>query len=65
MKTIYFVRHGQTLLNQFRRMQGWVDSPLTEKGEAQAKGTAVRSTKMSEKSILVPLKESTASKLGT
>lgn len=39
MKTIYFVRHGQTLLNQFRRMQGWVDSPLTEKGEAQAKAT--------------------------
>lgn len=37
MKTIYFVRHGQTLLNRFRRMQGWVDSPLTEKGEAQAK----------------------------
>lgn len=36
MKTIYFVRHGQTLLNKFRRMQGWVDSPLTEKGESQA-----------------------------
>lgn len=36
MKTIYFVRHGQTLLNQFRRMQGWVDSPLTKKGESQA-----------------------------
>ncbi|MGF2385110.1 histidine phosphatase family protein [Lentilactobacillus otakiensis] len=39
MKTIYFVRHGQTLLNQFRRMQGWVDSPLTKKGEAEAKAT--------------------------
>lgn len=36
MKTIYFVRHGQTLLNQFRRMQGWVDSPLTKRGESQA-----------------------------
>jgi probable phosphoglycerate mutase len=36
MKKIYFVRHGQTLLNRFRRMQGWVDSPLTQKGEAQA-----------------------------
>ncbi|WP_169790402.1 histidine phosphatase family protein [Lentilactobacillus farraginis] len=36
MKKIYFVRHGQTLLNQFRRMQGWVDSPLTKKGEQQA-----------------------------
>ncbi|WP_281165539.1 histidine phosphatase family protein [Liquorilactobacillus sicerae] len=30
--TVYFVRHGQTLLNKFRRMQGWCDSPLTEKG---------------------------------
>ncbi|WP_082617220.1 histidine phosphatase family protein [Lentilactobacillus sunkii] len=39
MKKIYFVRHGQTLLNRFRRMQGWVDSPLTEKGEAQAAAT--------------------------
>lgn len=30
--TVYFVRHGQTLLNKFRRMQGWCDSPLTKKG---------------------------------
>ena len=29
---IYFVRHGQTLLNQYNRLQGWADSPLTEKG---------------------------------
>ncbi|WP_082602862.1 histidine phosphatase family protein [Lentilactobacillus kisonensis] len=42
MKTIYFVRHGQTLLNQFHRMQGWVDSPLTKKGESQAKATGER-----------------------
>ncbi|KRM95500.1 phosphoglycerate mutase [Liquorilactobacillus aquaticus DSM 21051] len=30
--TIYFVRHGQTFLNHYRRMQGWCDSPLTPKG---------------------------------
>ena len=39
MKTIYFVRHGQTLLNRFNRMQGWIDSPLTKKGEEQALAT--------------------------
>ena len=30
--TIYFARHGKTLLNTFDRVQGWVDSPLTEYG---------------------------------
>lgn len=30
--SIYFVRHGQTILNRYNRMQGWCDSPLTEKG---------------------------------
>lgn len=30
--TIYFARHGKTLLNTFDRVQGWVDSPLTEDG---------------------------------
>ncbi|AQW21168.1 phosphoglycerate mutase [Lentilactobacillus curieae] len=39
MKTVYLVRHGQTILNRFRRMQGWVDSPLTEAGERQASAT--------------------------
>lgn len=29
---IYFVRHGKTLLNTFDRVQGWIDSPLTEEG---------------------------------
>ncbi|WP_412989825.1 histidine phosphatase family protein [Pediococcus siamensis] len=34
MKTfdVYFVRHGQTFFNRYNRMQGWSDSPLTEKG---------------------------------
>lgn len=29
---LYFVRHGQTIFNKYNRMQGWSDSPLTEKG---------------------------------
>lgn len=34
--TIYFVRHGQTIFNHYNRMQGWCDSPLTDKGIADA-----------------------------
>ena len=30
--TFYYVRHGQTMFNQVRRLQGTCDSPLTEKG---------------------------------
>ncbi|ANZ60026.1 fructose-2,6-bisphosphatase [Secundilactobacillus paracollinoides] len=38
MKTItaYFVRHGQTMLNHYNKVQGWIDSPLTEQGIADA-----------------------------
>ena len=32
----YYVRHGQTLFNVQDQMQGWSDSPLTEKGIADA-----------------------------
>jgi probable phosphoglycerate mutase len=35
--TLYFVRHGETQYNVEKRMQGFSDSPLTEKGIAQAK----------------------------
>ena len=35
--TFYYVRHGQTLFNTMNRMQGWCDSPLTEKGVEDAK----------------------------
>ncbi len=34
--TFYYVRHGQTLFNILGRLQGWCDSPLTEKGIADA-----------------------------
>ncbi|MGG3467464.1 histidine phosphatase family protein [Neobacillus pocheonensis] len=35
--TLYFVRHGETQFNVEKRMQGHADSPLTEKGVAQAR----------------------------
>lgn len=34
---VYFVRHGQTYLNRYNRIQGWLDAPLTEKGKADAR----------------------------
>lgn len=34
--TVYLVRHGQTWFNVFGKMQGWSDSPLTDKGIADA-----------------------------
>lgn len=37
-KTLYLMRHGQTMLNKQRRIQGWFDSPLTELGRYQARG---------------------------
>lgn len=33
---LYLVRHGQTMWNVQRRMQGWEDSALTEEGQLQA-----------------------------
>ncbi len=33
---IYLVRHGQTVFNAESRLQGRLDSPLTERGRAQA-----------------------------
>lgn len=35
-RTVYVVRHGQTEWNVARRMQGRLDSPLTELGRGQA-----------------------------
>lgn len=36
MKTLYLMRHGQTLFNIRRKIQGWCDAPLTELGIKQA-----------------------------
>ncbi|MBO0445124.1 histidine phosphatase family protein [Enterococcus ureilyticus] len=35
-KTLYLMRHGETVFNQQKKIQGWCDSPLTEKGIKQA-----------------------------
>lgn len=36
MLQVYLVRHGETIWNAERRIQGQSDSPLTEKGQQQA-----------------------------
>lgn len=40
MYTFYLTRHGETYFNVIKKMQGWCDSPLTEKGILQAKALA-------------------------
>jgi broad specificity phosphatase PhoE len=35
-RVIFLVRHGETEWNRVRRYQGWLDSPLTTRGIAQA-----------------------------
>ncbi len=39
-KTLYLMRHGQTIFNIRRKIQGWCDSPLTELGIQQAETAA-------------------------
>lgn len=39
---LYIVRHGQTYFNIFNKLQGWSNSPLTQKGIDGAKQTADR-----------------------
>ncbi|WP_413628153.1 histidine phosphatase family protein [Fructilactobacillus vespulae] len=44
--TAYLVRHGQTYLNLYNKVQGWIDSPLTEKGIQDAKNAGERLAKV-------------------
>ena len=37
---VYFVRHGETMYNLMRKMQGWSDTPLTERGIPVLEATA-------------------------
>ena len=37
MKTLYLMRHGETYFNTIQKTQGWCDSPLTDRGIAQAR----------------------------
>ncbi|MBT2654105.1 histidine phosphatase family protein [Bacillus sp. ISL-18] len=39
---LYLIRHGETYLNRYKKMQGWADSPLTEEGKAVAAETGKR-----------------------
>lgn len=43
---IYMIRHGETFLNRFQRMQGWIDSHLTENGQQQALNTGKKLAKI-------------------
>ena len=36
-KKLYMMRHGQTLFNKLCLIQGWCDSPLTVRGQKQAR----------------------------
>lgn len=35
-KKLYLMRHGETMFNEKKKIQGWTDSPLTELGKVQA-----------------------------
>lgn len=37
-KTLYLMRHGQTLFNKRHRIQGWCDAPLTDLGSVSSSG---------------------------
>ena len=41
-RTLYLMRHGETLFNVQRRVQGASDSPLTERGIEQGRAAGVR-----------------------
>lgn len=42
MKTLYLVRHGESIDNLEKKYAGWSDKPLTEKGIAQAQAAAIK-----------------------
>ncbi|SDZ10162.1 probable phosphoglycerate mutase [Evansella caseinilytica] len=42
MLTLYITRHGETLWNTQKKMQGWNDCELTEKGKKNARYLSAR-----------------------
>lgn len=63
MKTIYLVRHGETYLNKFLRIQGWSEMPLTPEGikVVEKTGQALKNTKF-DLAVSSDLKRSTDSR---
>lgn len=49
-KTLYLMRHGETVFNVQERIQGWVDSPLTERGIEQARAAGRR---LAERGVVI------------
>ncbi|MCT0485502.1 histidine phosphatase family protein [Weissella paramesenteroides] len=39
---LYIVRHGETYINKYKRIQGWTNAPLTEKGIQDGKSAGKR-----------------------
>lgn len=46
MKTIYLVRHGETLANRQGILQGWSNNPLDDTGEKQASALVTRASRV-------------------
>ncbi|MCS7060550.1 MAG: histidine phosphatase family protein [Anaerolineae bacterium] len=42
MTTLFLIRHAQSMANEEGRIQGWLDSPLSELGRQQAQALAER-----------------------
>ncbi len=51
MKTVYFVRHGQSEANASQGLQ-WPESPLTEQGRSEARAVAERAQKLPVEAIV-------------
>jgi broad specificity phosphatase PhoE len=45
-KTLYFLRHGQSVYNKLNILQGRIDSPLSDEGEHEAKVIAPKFKKL-------------------
>lgn len=46
MKTIYLVRHGETLANRQGILQGWSNNPLDDTGRKQASALVTRAARV-------------------
>ena len=43
---VYLVRHGQTYYNIYNKLQGWSNSPLTQKGMQDARNAGEKLAKI-------------------